>query len=65
MTMKSDAKFEEKLAPGSKKDMRNLSNFHPTIQKSKTFPEMGYFCSKYMRFKLKKYRGVIFHDNEQ
>ena len=26
---------------------------------------MGYFCSKYMRFELKKYRGVIFHDIEQ
>ena len=65
MTMKSDAKFEEKLAPGSKKDMGNLFNFHPTTQKSKTFAQMGYFCSKYMRFELKKYRGVIFHDIEQ
>ena len=37
MTMKSDAKFEEKLAPGSKKDMGNLFNFHATTQKSKTF----------------------------
>ena len=26
---------------------------------------MGYFCSKYMMFELKKYRGVIFHDTEQ
>ena len=26
---------------------------------------MGYFCSKYMRFELKKYRGVIFHDIKQ
>ena len=65
MTTKSDAKFEEKLAPGSKKDMRNLFNFHPTTQKSKTFAQMDYFCSKYMRFELKKYRGVIFHDIEQ
>ena len=32
-----DGKFEEKLAPGSKKDMGNLFNFHPTTQKSKTF----------------------------
>ena len=37
MTMKSDAKFEEKLAPGSKKDMGNLFNFRATTQKSKTF----------------------------
>ena len=65
MTLKSDAKFEEKLTPGSKKDMRNLLNFHPTTQKSETFAQMGYFCSKYMRFDLKKYRGVTFHDTEQ
>ena len=37
MTMKSDAKFEQKLAPGFKKVMGNLFNFHPTTQKSKTF----------------------------
>ena len=58
MTRKSDAKFE-------KKDMRNLVNFHPTTQKSKNFTSMGYFCPKYMRYELKKYRGVIFHDTEQ
>ena len=63
MTVKNDAKFEEKLAFGSKKDMRNLLNFHPTTQKSKNFTSMGYFCSKYMRFEL--YRGVISHDTEQ
>ena len=37
MIMKSDATFEEKLAPGSKKDMGNLFNFPPTTQKSKIF----------------------------
>ena len=37
MTLKSDAKFEEKMTTGSKKDMRNLLNFYPTTQKSKTF----------------------------
>ena len=37
----------------------------PTTQKSKNFTSMGYFCPKYMRFELKKYRGVIFHDTEQ
>ena len=65
MTLKSDAKFEEKLNLGSKSDMRNLVNFHPTTQKSENFTLMGYFCPKYMRFELKKYRGVIFHDIEQ
>ena len=34
MTLKSDAKFKEKLICGFKYDMRNLVNFHPTTQKS-------------------------------
>ena len=65
MILKSDAKFEEKLTLGSKNDMRNLVNFHSTTQKSKNFTSMGYFCPKDMRFELKKYRGVTFHDTEQ
>ena len=65
MTLKSDAKFEEKLTLGSKNDTRYLVNFHLTTQKSKHFTSMGYFCPKYMRFELKKYKGVIFHDTEQ
>ena len=56
---------EEKLALGSKKDMRNLVNFYPTTQKSKNVPLMSCFCPKYMSFKLKNYRRVIFHDTEQ
>ena len=34
MTLKSDAKFEEKLALGSKKDMTNLVNFNATSGRS-------------------------------
>ena len=34
MTLKSDAKFEEKLTLGSKTDMRNLGNFHASSGKS-------------------------------
>ena len=34
MTMKSDAKFEEKLVLGSKNDMRNLVNFNVSSGKS-------------------------------
>ena len=30
MTLKSDAKFKEKLTCGFEYDMRNLENFHPT-----------------------------------
>ena len=54
MTLKSNAKFEEKLALDSKNDMMNLVNFYPTIQKSENFTSMGYFCPKYMTFELKK-----------
>ena len=63
--VKSDTKFEEKLTLGSKNYMRNLVNFHPTIRKSNNFTSIYYFCPKYMRFELKKYREVTFHATEQ
>ena len=56
MTLKSDAKFKEKITCGFKYDMRNFANFLPDIQKSKNFTLMCYFYP---------YRGVIFHDPEQ
>ena len=62
--MKNDAKLKEKLTIGSKNDMRNLMNFHPTTQKSKNFTSMDYFCSNYMRFEAKKDRGIIFYGIE-
>ena len=65
MTLKSDAKFKEKLTCGFKYDIRNLVKFHPTTQKFENFFSMGSFCPKYIRFELKKYREVIFHDTEQ
>ena len=34
MTLKSDTKFEEKMTPGSKNDMRNLVNFNTSNSKS-------------------------------
>ena len=34
MTLKSDAKFEEKLTLGSKNDMRNFVNFNASSAKS-------------------------------
>ena len=58
--MKSDAKFEEKLTLGFQNDMKHLVNFHPTTLKSKHFTSMGYFCPNYVRFELKKYRGLSF-----
>ena len=60
MTLKSHAKFKEKLTCSFKHDIRNLVNFHPTIQKSENC-----FLSKVQRFELKKYRGVNFRDTEQ
>ena len=65
MTLKSDVKFREKLTCGFKYDMKDLVNFDPTTQKSESFTSTRYFCSNYMRFELKKYRGFIFHDTEQ
>ena len=41
MTLKSDAKFKEKLTCDFKYDMRNLVSFHPTTQKSENFFSMG------------------------
>ena len=37
MTMKNDAKIEEKLTSQFKMDMRNLINFDPSTQKSKKY----------------------------
>ena len=65
MTLNSDVKFKEKLIYVFKYDMRNLLNFHPLTQKYANFFSMGYFCPKYTRFELQKYRGVIFHATEQ
>ena len=37
MTLKSDAKFEEKLTLDSKKDVRNLVSFNVSSGKSENF----------------------------
>ena len=63
MTLKSDENFKKLTC--SFINMMNFVNFHPTSQKSGNFTSMAYFCPTYMRFELKKYRGVIFHDTEQ
>ena len=46
MTLKSDAKFKEKLTFGFKYDMRNLVNIHQTNQKSENVTSIGSFCPK-------------------
>ena len=60
MTLKSDARFKEKLTCGFKCDMKDLVNFHPTTQKSESFTSMGYLCPKYMRFELKNTEELSF-----
>ena len=37
MTLKSDAKFQEKLVLGSKSDMKNLVNFNSSSGNSRNF----------------------------
>ena len=37
MTLKSDAKFEEKLTCGLKNDMRNMASFHQSTCKSQSW----------------------------
>ena len=46
MTMKSDAKFEEKLTCGLENDIRNLANFHQSTRKSQTWDFEGILLSK-------------------
>ena len=61
MTLKSDAKFEEKLACGFKYDTRNLVNF----QKPKNFTLMGYLLSKVYEVGAKTKQRSYLHDTEQ
>ena len=65
MTLKSDAKYEEKPICCFKND-NSLVNFDRSTQKvSKVCALIGSYCAKCWMFKLKKYRGVIFHDTEE
>ena len=80
MTLKSDAKFEEKLTLSSKNMiLKSGTNFEDFLfQKWQKFGEfssehlkikknctlIGPFCAKYITFDLKKYRGYIFQDTE-
>ena len=46
MTLKSDAKFDEKLTCASKSDMRILANFHQSTRKSENWDFHGTFLFK-------------------
>ena len=65
MTMKSDAKFEDKLTCGLENDMSNMANFHQTIESLKIRTLIGSFNPKQKKYELKIYKGVTYHDNEE
>ena len=46
MTLKIDAKFEEKLICGWKNDMKNLANFHQSTPKCQNCDFDGVLLSK-------------------
>ena len=46
MTLKSDAKFEEKLTCGLENGMRKLKNFHQNIRKSRNWDFDGILLSE-------------------
>ena len=46
MTLKSDAKFEEKLTCGLENDMRNLANFHLSTRKCQNWDFDGILLFK-------------------
>ena len=54
MTLKSDAKFEEKLTLGSKNNMTNLVNFNATIGKSENLHFDLLLLSKAYKVSAKK-----------
>ena len=47
MTLKSNAKFKEKLTCSFRDDIRSLLNFHCTTQKSENFTLTGSVCPNY------------------
>ena len=65
MTLKSDAKFEEKVTLGSKNGMRNLVNYNASSGKSENLYFDVLLCRKYVMFEPKKYREVMCHNTEE
>ena len=53
MTLKSDAKLEEKLTCSLENDMRNLANLHQSTRKSQNWDFDGIILSKVEHFLLK------------
>ena len=66
MKLKRDSKFVEESTSRFKIGIRNFIKFDPSARKSQKFSFlMDSFWAKYKLFELKKYRGVIFHENEE
>ena len=65
MTLKRDAKFEEKLTLGSINDMRNLVNFNVSSGKSENLNFDVTFVESLLCLSQKKYRGVMCHNIEE
>ena len=65
MTLKSHAKFEEKLTCGLENDMRNLANFHQNTWKCQNWYFHGILLSKVENAWATTYRGVISKDTEE
>ena len=65
MTMKNDAKFEEELTYQFKIDMRNLTNFDPSTQKSQKFAHFnGLLWTKVYNVGAKKSTQDMFDSTE-
>ena len=54
MTLKSDAKFEEKLTCGLENDMKNLANFYQNLCKCQNWGFDGVLLSKVENARAKK-----------
>ena len=64
MTLKSDAKFEEKPTLGSKNDMRNLVNFNASSGKSENLHFDVLLLPIAYKVSAKKYR-IFSHGTEK
>ena len=65
MIMKNDEKFKEKLTCRFKIDVRNLTHFYSSTQKSQKFSFWWAAFDQSIMFVLKYYGGVIFLDTEE
>ena len=59
MTLKSHAKFKEKLTFGLKNDMRNLANFHGSTQKFQNWDFYSILLSK-RKCMILKFTGQLY-----